>query len=194
MRKQPKQSRSRATVDIILEAAARILEDGGLVMLNTNLIAERAGVSIGPLYQYFPTKEAIVAELARRERSGLAAALATIEANARVTDWPTLQDSLIAAAVNHQLSRPRLARALEYAEATLEAPAAAEDFNKDVSAVVARLLALKNKVSADEVTTAAHDLVAMTKGMTDAAGMRGEQDKASLATRIGRAVSGYLAQ
>lgn len=62
-RKKPKQERSQKTVDYILEGAARVLDKNGLKGLNTNAIAKEAGVSVGSLYQYFPTKEAIVAAL-----------------------------------------------------------------------------------------------------------------------------------
>ena len=67
LRKRPKQGRSKATVTAILDAAARILTESGYAAASTNRIAERAGVSIGSLYEYFPGKEAIFAELRRRE-------------------------------------------------------------------------------------------------------------------------------
>ena len=59
-RKVPGQARSQETVSVILEASARILESDGLRGFNTNAIAERAGVSVGSLYQYFSNKDAIV--------------------------------------------------------------------------------------------------------------------------------------
>jgi AcrR family transcriptional regulator len=62
-RKQPSQERSRETVAVILEAAARILESRGLEGYNTNAVAEKAGVSIGSLYQYFPGKDALTIAL-----------------------------------------------------------------------------------------------------------------------------------
>ncbi len=62
-RKRPHQQRSAATVDAILEAAARILERKGLDALTTNVVAELAGISIGSLYQYVPGKAVILAEL-----------------------------------------------------------------------------------------------------------------------------------
>lgn len=65
-RKQPKQERSAATVEAILQAATYILVRRGWEGFTTNLVAERAGVNIASLYQYFPNKEAIVAELQRR--------------------------------------------------------------------------------------------------------------------------------
>lgn len=63
----PLQARSRNTVESIIEAATRILYKEGMVRLNTNLIAERAGTSIGTLYQYFPNKEAILVAIAQRQ-------------------------------------------------------------------------------------------------------------------------------
>jgi AcrR family transcriptional regulator len=66
LKKQAKQERSRATVDAILEAASHILVTRGYAKTSTTRIAARAGVSVGSLYQYFPGKEAIVAELIER--------------------------------------------------------------------------------------------------------------------------------
>src|ERR1700722_2109912 len=65
-RKAAKQARAQATVDAILEAGAQIFERLGYAGATTNRIAERAGVSIGSLYQYFPSKDAILVALARR--------------------------------------------------------------------------------------------------------------------------------
>lgn len=79
-RKQPTQQRSRATVEAILQATAYIIEKHGYDGLNTNLVAERAGVNIATLYQYFPNKESLVAELGRRHAvEARAAALAVLE-------------------------------------------------------------------------------------------------------------------
>lgn len=65
-RKLPKQSRSKALVEAVLDAAARILTDQGRDALTTNAIAHAAGVSVGSLYQYFPNREAILAALVHR--------------------------------------------------------------------------------------------------------------------------------
>ncbi len=65
-RKKPMQGRSTATVDAILEAAIRILRADGWGQLTTTRVAARAGVSVGSLYQYFPSREAIAAALVRR--------------------------------------------------------------------------------------------------------------------------------
>lgn len=65
-RRTPRQPRSEATVTAILEAAFQLLEADGVEALTTNRIAERAGVSIGTLYQYFGGKQAILAALAQK--------------------------------------------------------------------------------------------------------------------------------
>jgi AcrR family transcriptional regulator len=70
-RKAPRQARARATVEALLEATADILRRDGYAKLTTNRIAERAGVNIASLYQYFPGKEAIVAELRSRHGAAL---------------------------------------------------------------------------------------------------------------------------
>ncbi|MFB6463054.1 TetR/AcrR family transcriptional regulator [Bradyrhizobium tunisiense] len=65
-RKNASQARSRATVDALVEATARILVREGFEKASTNRIAEIAGVSVGSLYQYFPSKEALVAAVIER--------------------------------------------------------------------------------------------------------------------------------
>lgn len=71
-RKEPSQDRAQATVDAILEAAALILEretpeaNPRIRSVSTTTIAERAGVSVGSLYQYFPNLDALVSSLLRR--------------------------------------------------------------------------------------------------------------------------------
>ena len=91
-RKEAAQERSRATVDALVDATARILVREGFDKASTNRIAEVAGVSVGSLYQYFPSKEALVAALvedhiakmqAALSQSLIASASPTLEARAR---------------------------------------------------------------------------------------------------------------
>lgn len=69
-RKYPSQARSKVTFEAILDATARILTREGYGAVNTNRIAEVAGVGIASVYEYFPGKEAVVAALAEREFDG----------------------------------------------------------------------------------------------------------------------------
>jgi AcrR family transcriptional regulator len=66
LKRRPLQQRSRDTVEVIIRATAQILSREGAERLTTNRVAERAGVSVGSLYQYFPDKAALVAEVRRR--------------------------------------------------------------------------------------------------------------------------------
>ena len=65
-RKKPRQQRSQDTVACILDATARVLCTTGYDRASTNRVALAAGVSVGSLYQYFPSKEALVAALVDR--------------------------------------------------------------------------------------------------------------------------------
>lgn len=66
-RKKARQTRSKITFDAIVEAAGILLKEHGLKGLTTNKIVDKAGVSIGSLYQYFPGKEAILAILLEKQ-------------------------------------------------------------------------------------------------------------------------------
>jgi AcrR family transcriptional regulator len=68
-RKRPRQERSAATVDAIVEAASRHFATHGYEAATTNGIAKSAGTSVGSLYQYFPSKDAIAVEIIRRYRA-----------------------------------------------------------------------------------------------------------------------------
>ncbi len=70
-RNRPLQERSRVTIEALLTAAAQVFEERGFTDGTTNRIAERAGVSIGTLYQYYPSKEAIAVELVGRHVAGM---------------------------------------------------------------------------------------------------------------------------
>jgi AcrR family transcriptional regulator len=71
-RKQPQQDRSRVTVEAILEATTHILTEEGYDKANTNRIADRAGISIGSLYQYFPNKESLITALIEQHSNEMA--------------------------------------------------------------------------------------------------------------------------
>lgn len=71
MRKQPKQPRSRATVDALVEAGARVLGRRGWRGFSTNVVAQTAGASIGTLYQYFPNKVSLLAAIRARHRQAV---------------------------------------------------------------------------------------------------------------------------
>lgn len=188
-RKTPKQTRAEETVATIVEAAAQVLESAGVEGFNTNAVAERAGVSIGSLYQYFPNKDALIVALIQREsqrfRRDLAYALG------RRTTKGALEGMIIAS-VRQQLQRPMLARLLDVMETRPELRGEVSDEElKDLFAEIVSRLVLPDHVRIDVVVG---DLFAIIRGMVDAAGERGERDIASLEHRLRAAVLGYIAR
>ncbi|NDW03414.1 TetR/AcrR family transcriptional regulator [Jiella pacifica] len=188
-RKQPIQERAQATVAALVEAAARILEENGRAGFSTNAVAERAGVSIGSLYQYFPSKEALLSALIVRETNLLIAEAKT------ALDEPTGRAALtrlIRACVAHQLRRPALARLLDFEEAVLprdiETARVAEEFRQ----IGLSLFSRPDLTSQEPPLVVTQDVMAIIKGMIDAAGERGETIQIDLAARVERAVLGYL--
>jgi AcrR family transcriptional regulator len=83
-RKRPSQARSQATFDALVDACTGLLAERGYARTTTNHVAERAGVNIASLYEYFPGKDAIVAEVADRLVQRLLGRLA--EGAARVVE------------------------------------------------------------------------------------------------------------
>jgi AcrR family transcriptional regulator len=192
-RKSPRQARSTATVDAILEAAARILERDGPARLNTNAVAERAGVSVGSLYQYFPNKDAIVSALLSRDARAREAALR--EAVASAAGLP-LEDGvglIVDAAVAHQSARPRLARWLDREEARLpldaERRAIAGAIQSLLAGFLARHRAALGGLRPDEAIL---DLFVMARALIDALS-EAEVPERDIRRRARRAALGYLA-
>jgi AcrR family transcriptional regulator len=111
-RKHASQDRSRATVDTLLEATARILVKDGFDHASTNRIAAKAGVSVGSLYQYFPCKESLVAAVIERHNREL---MQIVRAElAQVADLPIEQAvrKLVSAAIAAHRFDPKLHRVL----------------------------------------------------------------------------------
>lgn len=111
-RKAPVQDRSRETVEVILKATARVLVDVGYDRASTNKVAEIAGVSVGSLYRYFPSKEALVAALIERHVKEM---LAVCESKlAEMADAPLdrAAHEIVRAILRAQSVNPKLHRIL----------------------------------------------------------------------------------
>jgi AcrR family transcriptional regulator len=144
-------------VRAILEAAAQLLEAHGPDGVTTDRIAERAGVSVGSLYQYFPGKEAIVATLARCHLLEGARALAPVfERMAAGAPLAETLPALVRATVEVHADRPRLHRL--FADQAPLAPADARALDAGVGALAARFaayLAARPEVRAPDPALAA---------------------------------------
>lgn len=188
-RKQPRQKRSQDTVVVILEAAVEVICKHGLTELNTNRIAERAGVSIGSVYQYFPGREAILARLVRDMRSGMLEDFKAAIDDQCDTTLKSAVDALVSAALQHHLKNPYLTSCLEKAEEELPLDEETQELKVAMSAIVVSVLQ-HHAIPNPEKT--AFDLVALSHGITHAATQSGQTDFVDLHMRVMRAVMGYL--
>lgn len=111
-RKEAIQARSRATVDALIEATTRILVREGFDRASTNRIAEEAGVSIGSLYQYYPSKEALVAAVIDRHQQELMQVVRNALAEVSALPLEEGVRRLIAVAIDAHRVNPKLHRVL----------------------------------------------------------------------------------
>ena len=188
-RRQPQQARSRVTVEVILTAARQVLLNAGLDGFNTNVVAQRAGVSIGSLYQFFPGKEAILATLVREMRRDMLTSLMAAEQSARGADLQAAISALIDASLEHHRAAPDLAEVIEEAEEHLPLDAETEALKAQMLRIVQDLF---RDHGVEEPQTVARDVIAMCHGMVDAATTAGERDFNRISARLKRAVSNYV--
>ena len=111
-RKGASQARSRATVDALVEATARILVKEGFDKASTNRIADVAGMSVGSLYQYFPSKEALVAAVAERHQREIMQTVRGELAEVLALPVEEAMRKLVATAVKAHRVDPKLHRVL----------------------------------------------------------------------------------
>lgn len=110
MRKKPAQARSEQTVATIIEATAQVLDREGESALTTNRLAERAGFSIGTLYQYFPNKDSILRLLAERERDRVERAIIAVIRDPDAAGLEPVMRAIIAVAIGSFGNRVQLRR------------------------------------------------------------------------------------
>lgn len=142
LRRRPQQQRSRATVGFVLEAAAQLFAEHGYDATTTNAVAQRTGVSIGTLYQYFPSKDGLLVGLLDQH---LAAAETVLLARLRAVA-PGRPDeavrTMVQVVVEHNTGHPRLAALLhEHAARQPELRSRVGDLRRRVAeALVAHLI------------------------------------------------------
>ncbi|HEY9067956.1 MAG TPA: TetR/AcrR family transcriptional regulator [Burkholderiaceae bacterium] len=194
-RKAPRQARSLATVDAILDATARILVERGHAATNTNLVAARAGVSVGSLYQYFPNKLALITALhARHAREMTIALEREFRARAGESLHAALSRVIEAVMHAHQVDAD-LHRALEQCEDLGLVDDAHDEAHAKMQLVVRELLtAYRDEIAAANLDLAAFTVLHTVHGLVHAT-MRARPSGVSVkaATReIVRLVYAYL--
>lgn len=138
-RKQPRQARAAYMVDVIMAAATRVLAADGVVRFTTNHVAEAAGISIGSLYQYFPNKHALLAELACREYERLLTMMRAAFAATETLELEAGVRGIVTATVDAMPAQAGLARLLMTDMASLQL---SQQLTRRLDAVLGELMQL----------------------------------------------------
>jgi len=111
-RKTPRQGRSRATVHAIVEATAQVLRAHGYQAATLRRIAARAGVGVGSIYQYFASKQGLLAAVTARHLAELGQCVADTVADTASHDAPSRVRALVTGVVRAHQHDPDLHRVL----------------------------------------------------------------------------------
>jgi AcrR family transcriptional regulator len=192
-RKLPRQSRSNHTVQAILEAAAKVLSQGSLQALNTNRVAEVAGVSIGTLYQYFPNKSALVARLIAHARRELVKAIESAVEQSADQPFDVALRAVLQTAIAQQFGNPLLAAALDHEEIRLaDALDDVQDENDAQSRLIQCVASLISrspvKIESSALFTIAMECLQIAKELIDDAGRLNTRPPDDLLQRVSDAV------
>ena len=192
-RKQPRQARSTALVTAILEAAIQVLAEEGAPRFTTARVAERAGVSVGSVYQYFPNKASILFQLQLEEWQRTSALMREILQDAR---YPPLQRmrTLVLAFVRSECEEAAMRTALDdaaplYRDAPVMAAKAAGEgiFQAFVQEVLPSETPARQAQVCELVTTT---IGAVGKAFSSVP--RSEAEITTFAAELGEMVCGYL--
>src|SRR5215471_8430533 len=172
-RKAPQQARSERLVAAILQAAIRVLERHGASGFTTVRVAERAGVSVGSLYQYFPNKQSILFRLQQDEWTATGRLLDGIFANARLDPAERLRVAM-RAFFRSEYDEAPLRRALGAAAPLYgESPAAHQHRSRGLSTVRALIASAAPSLPSRRLAFAAElyvaALVALGKHVSETA-------------------------
>jgi AcrR family transcriptional regulator len=189
-RKTPAQQRSKETVAVLLTAAARILVEDGYERASVNRIAALAGVSVGSLYQYFPTKEALVAAVAQKLADEMLAVFQEGLAEAALRPFDECISLVARQTVRAFRVNPRLRQVIvaELPESLLET----SDFDEGFTlGLVAFLEHHRERVRPRDLGLAAAILKTAVESVAKMAALRGEPEEV-VADELTHLIVGYL--
>jgi AcrR family transcriptional regulator len=163
-RKAPVQARSAAKVEGITEATIQVLLAEGPRRLTTTRAAQRAGVSVGTMYQYFPHKEALLYDVLRRHLEAVAQAVEAASARYRGQPLATMTDGLVNRYIDAKTARADASRALYLVASELDTTALMGRLRERIRTATIALLGSAADAEFDDIETAAFTLLAAMTG------------------------------
>jgi AcrR family transcriptional regulator len=140
-RRLPAQARSRQRVDAMLDAFSHLLMEQGFDSLTTHMVAERAGVPVGTLYQFFPNKFALATALSRKHRSQFGALFASaFEPPTEEATWEEAFDQLSGRIFRTLFENEVIVHAWAVIQTVPELRSLEAEIRTDFQATLARLL------------------------------------------------------
>ncbi|MEY2891426.1 MAG: hypothetical protein RJA98_1334 [Pseudomonadota bacterium] len=191
-RRSPRQARSGTTVEAIFEATIQVLLKEGLARLTTIRVAERAGVSVGTLYQYFPNKQALQYAILVRHFDELAVAVEGVRDAAAVRPLAQLADDVARAYIQVKTARPDLTQALYRVAAALQQNKLTTGAHERLNVALRDTLTRASDATMDDAERVARVLLAALAGLARAA-FEGELRAGFLESDAAALARAYLA-
>ena len=193
-RKTPLQARSSATVDAILEAAVQVLLKEGKTRLTTTRVAERAGVSVGTLYQYFPNKNSLLQTVLKRHLEAVADAVESACSSVHGATLDRMAEAMITAFIRAKFQHIHASAALYAISDDVEGKRIAGAMHDRVTTAIAAMLRTSHQPVQAPDAVAATLLGAMSgvsRSMLETG--VGQETQASMQQELMRLAHAYLA-
>jgi AcrR family transcriptional regulator len=194
-RRTPTQQRGREKVDRILESAAILLAELPFEKVTTGAIAERAGVPIGSVYQYFPNKLAVLAELARRAMEEVDAETLRAFSEGAETGWREGIDRAVDATLAAFRRQPGYATLLRAICPTPEFREVTSASNARVAAMLAAHPSFQGRLPQEHLEVVARAAIEAANALQDwALSTESPEQSAKIVGEMKRLLISYLAQ
>ena len=164
-RKQPIQSRSGVTVEAIHEATIQVLLAEDMGRFTTTRVAERAGVSVGTLYQYFPNKEALLYAILLNHFDAMATEFERIANGAAPAPLTDLATSIADAYVSVKMRNPEATKAMYRIAGAINQVRLTSDVFARMGRAVAQILGKASDASFDDPKTATFTVLSALAGI-----------------------------
>lgn len=194
-RKTPVQARSEATVAAIFAATIQVLLSDGERRLTTTRVAERAGVSVGTMYQYFPHKQALLYAVVQQHLVEFVEGFEAVCAQHRQQSLAAIAEAMANAFVDIKIRQPDVSRALYRIAANLDTEELRITVSKRLQAACSSALASATDASFDNLPDIAFALLTAMNGTTRAVFELGAEARLVelLRTQMRVLCRGYLA-